>query len=598
MGPILCQLADLPNQYRSQFGFMMLMGITPAPHEPPGVLLHRLLLPLAVELLSAGADGLWIKTPNYKQGQKVFVRIGTICCDRLAAVAITGSPHFAKKDSPCMKCTVPRSRLYSSALHSPRNGAEHSQAMLTQQREFLRQFEQTPQTARQPHVARCAGCQTQATQAAVDTLEQSIFKVSGHLSVFDLFPNFDKVLHAVIDPMHALLEGVLPFYIRRVCILGRYCDLPPAGWETEDDKGSVASLSLEDEGFEDVVDRVMERGGGQRIPVPWQDCIKEMMEKVIFPPYIDRIGKGFFTKQAKPTAAQWRTFGELLGPLIFLWLWAEEAMAGRPLPQEELATCLKLFAVVRGTFQSALSEAQVDRLRLVINEFRDLVARRHPFLPSHVTNFHVIQHIPDDILSHGPVYGWRLFALERLNGRIKHINMSGGNIFQEQVVELRALLRRRMALSRLKNTVRSEEDVTHEKELHEELVEGFKLGEIVGNNGHLKYSGVTKGVRPQPVQQQPVNHRDQLSNLLNLLGGLRLVPGPAAQGNLPMVHSHASVHQAIPANPSVQGRAQNMNNKPGIGAVRGRGAANGVPFAHRGAHNGVPAFAHGGASNG
>ncbi|OXC61262.1 hypothetical protein AYX13_07054 [Cryptococcus neoformans] len=71
MGPILCQLADLPNQYRSQFGFMMLMGITPAPHEPPGLLLHRLLLPLAVELLSAGADGLWIKTPNYKQGKSL-----------------------------------------------------------------------------------------------------------------------------------------------------------------------------------------------------------------------------------------------------------------------------------------------------------------------------------------------------------------------------------------------------------------------------------------------------------------------------------------------------------------------------------------------
>ncbi|OXG86271.1 hypothetical protein C345_00124 [Cryptococcus neoformans A2-102-5] len=87
-------------------------------------------------------------------------------------------------------------------------------------------------------------------------------------------------------------------------------------------------------------------------------CLEEMMEKVIFPPYIDRIGKGFFTKQAKPTAAQWRTFGELLGPLIFPWLWAEEATAGRHLPQEELATCLKLFAVVRSTFQSALSEAQ------------------------------------------------------------------------------------------------------------------------------------------------------------------------------------------------------------------------------------------------
>ncbi|OXB36769.1 hypothetical protein J007_03483 [Cryptococcus neoformans] len=121
MGPILCQLADLPNQYRSQFGFMMLMGITPAPHEPPGLLLHRLLLPLAVELLSAGADGLWIKTPNYKQGRKVFVRIGTICCDRPAAVAVTGSPHFAKKDSPCMKCTQcsRSSASFSGSLSKP-----------------------------------------------------------------------------------------------------------------------------------------------------------------------------------------------------------------------------------------------------------------------------------------------------------------------------------------------------------------------------------------------------------------------------------------------------------------------------------------------
>ncbi|OXG49436.1 hypothetical protein J010_03558 [Cryptococcus neoformans] len=56
--------------------------------------------------------------------------------------------------------------------------------------------------------------------------------------------------------------------------------------------------------------------------------------------------------------------------------------------------------------------------------------------------------------------------------------MSEGNIFQEQVIELQALLRQHMALSRLKNTVHSEVDLTHEKELHEELVEGFKLGGI------------------------------------------------------------------------------------------------------------------------
>lgn len=76
------------------------------------------------------------------------------------------------------------------------------------------------------------------------------------------------------------------------------------------------------------------------------------------------------------------------------------------------------------------------------------------------------------------MYGWWLFALERLNGHIKHINMSGRNIFQEQVVKLWALLRQRMALLRLKNAVSSEIDPTHEKELHKELVEGFKLGGI------------------------------------------------------------------------------------------------------------------------
>ncbi|ALO60302.1 hypothetical protein CNA02205 [Cryptococcus deneoformans JEC21] len=72
MGPIVMQLADLPNQYRSQFLYTMLMGITPAPREPPSCFLHRLLLPLAVELLSAHCDGLWVKTPKYPEGRLIL----------------------------------------------------------------------------------------------------------------------------------------------------------------------------------------------------------------------------------------------------------------------------------------------------------------------------------------------------------------------------------------------------------------------------------------------------------------------------------------------------------------------------------------------
>ncbi|OWZ29495.1 hypothetical protein C356_06183 [Cryptococcus neoformans c45] len=175
----------------------MLMGITPAPNEPPDCLLHHLLLPLAVDLPSAECDGLWIKTPRYPNGRKVNARIGTICCDRPASVAVTGCAHFRRNDSPCLKCLVRVGQLHSTRKHPAHSGVEHSEAMLAQHCEPLRQFEQAPQTARQTHVARRAGHLTKAAQAHIETLEKSIFAVPSHLSAFDLFPDFDKILHAV-----------------------------------------------------------------------------------------------------------------------------------------------------------------------------------------------------------------------------------------------------------------------------------------------------------------------------------------------------------------------------------------------------------------
>lgn len=63
-------------------------------------------------------------------------------------------------------------------------------------------------------------------------------------------------------------------------------------------------------------------------------------------------------------------------------------------------------------------------------------------------NIYIVKYLPDDILAHGPVYGRRVFALQPINGRIKNIKMSARNMFQEQVVELRSLLRQRFALLR------------------------------------------------------------------------------------------------------------------------------------------------------
>lgn len=51
-----------------------------------------------------------------------------------------------------------------------------------------------------------------------------------------------------------------------------------------------------------------------------------------------------------------------------------------------------------------------------------------------------------------------LFALEWLNGNIKDIKISGRNMAQKQVVALRALLRQRFALQRLKKAAQSKVD--------------------------------------------------------------------------------------------------------------------------------------------
>lgn len=55
-----------------------------------------------------------------------------------------------------------------------------------------------------------------ASQVHVERLENSVFQVTSHLSIFDLFLNLDKLCHTVVDPMHAILEGVLPYYIWQV----------------------------------------------------------------------------------------------------------------------------------------------------------------------------------------------------------------------------------------------------------------------------------------------------------------------------------------------------------------------------------------------
>lgn len=97
----------------------------------------------------------------------------------------------------------------------------------------------------------------------------------------------------------------------------------------------------------------------------------------------------------------------------------------------------------------------------------------HPYLPAQVMNFHIIWHIPEDMVNHGPVYGWWPMALESLNGHIKCISLSSQNIFQEQVIALCTLLCGQLAFLHL-NKVFLLEAAMNNKAYLEEVLDGFK----------------------------------------------------------------------------------------------------------------------------
>ncbi|OWZ60682.1 hypothetical protein AYX14_07095 [Cryptococcus neoformans] len=165
--------------------------------------------------------------------------------------------------------------------------------------------------------------------------------------------------------------------------------MPSVDWDVEEDGASIYSTDSEGEEGESrerrlatTFSNIMERGAQLENPedvakiheiasnvLPGTKVdgnpvlskknlfqLESMMGRVIVPPYIDTVGKGFFTKQAKPTASQWRTWGEILGPLLMPWLWAVERSAGVPLPDQELTAAMKLFAIVSSsmTFSTLL----------------------------------------------------------------------------------------------------------------------------------------------------------------------------------------------------------------------------------------------------
>jgi hypothetical protein len=129
------------------------------------------------------------------------------------------------------------------------------------------------------------------------------------------------------------------------------------------------------------------------------------------------------------TATDWRAFASLYAPFVYIEIWTVNAhkpagSLNALLTEEELALLLLLSEIIDITLRSVISETQVEVLSNRISRIQALGYRLHPGL-SAVPNLHFLSHLPQDIRSHGPVYSWWLFPLERLNKLLKSTKRNG-----------------------------------------------------------------------------------------------------------------------------------------------------------------------------
>ena len=140
-------------------------------------------------------------------GRSVRMALACICCDRPAAIAVTGAGHYRSSDTPCLRCTIHATDIsVDTSTPFPRNSYQHGLAMLSQSLTApgkVRDAEALYHADRSSRRLDPRPFPVHQRQLAEDNARP----MRGHLSACDLLPYFDKFNAAVFDPMHGLLEG-------------------------------------------------------------------------------------------------------------------------------------------------------------------------------------------------------------------------------------------------------------------------------------------------------------------------------------------------------------------------------------------------------
>ncbi|KZT25039.1 hypothetical protein NEOLEDRAFT_1156520 [Neolentinus lepideus HHB14362 ss-1] len=360
-GPIYYCINDLPIRERFLQRNIICACIMPGPKEPTALQLNHCLEPSTREI-SALKNGVEMQIYG-QEPQMVFADEIINNCDTPGARKTCGFASHTHGMQPCPWCDITMADIHRPSGYTPENFVRKDDFQLLRQ-SFL---SKDAPPRRQDHILDNYGIRWCTKNLLAGWLPST---------------------RCALDFMHNIFLGVIAHLFTQVLFSGYMFS-------------GAGGRSSQKQRFEDLVNSVR------------------------WPSHVTRLPKNLGENQSLKKADEWRRLLHIT-PILLWWTWKDSSdqipNRAPPLPSNvkrkptHSRNCIRILA----SRTISMAEARLG------HDFLVQYCKHCLRLGIHlVINHHLAMHYVDMIKLFGPIYGWWLFAFERLNGMFEKVNHNG-----------------------------------------------------------------------------------------------------------------------------------------------------------------------------
>ncbi|KII89951.1 hypothetical protein PLICRDRAFT_571426 [Plicaturopsis crispa FD-325 SS-3] len=428
-------ISNLREATRYRAGNLIIAYMTPGPTEPTAEQLQHYNKIIVDDLIMLYEHGVFYRSEKYPNGRRARVGLLGIVCDHPAMCKMCGHADHSHKVSPCPKCKVPLSEIYSDKSlrneYPPRSGDEHRE-----------------------NCYKWKSLKTAKDRTDFFTTHGARWTEFARLTYFDL------VRYTIIDPMHNILLGLAKTQWYSVWIQGsalrtstdkkaRELDVIHRFLETFESPLWAGKLPM----------RVGEPSGGNLtadeykfsmtvplaivVPIVWETFIEESQDA-----YDNAMNRHEKAMDAyKVALSAWNKNPPPPPPAGKKLTAAEKKRHEMPtapkkpkllMQKDEPVNFLRFATSIKILLSSSITHDMIEyALKLLqeyLLEFRTLYGEG-TMKPNH----HWSVHTPEQIRDYGPVYNFWCFLSERLNESVQPPEHSSMDVDVEVEVDVEVL---------------------------------------------------------------------------------------------------------------------------------------------------------------